>query len=210
MIRIIFTALSGFLLFSGCAKPDISGQTAEYSYRQMAWEIGRNNIDRAGDYYSSLASEHIGSTLLKEASLMMAMAHIKREEYLLANFYLDEYAKRFGSSAENDRAAFLKLLAEYGGIKLPMRDQKLLNDGISKSSLFIERFADSQLAIYAETIKTKTILALSELDENIADLYSRLGKEEAAAYHRKKGEFKPKSEGAYARSKTMWLRWIFE
>ncbi|GHS89557.1 outer membrane protein assembly factor BamD [Campylobacterota bacterium] len=197
-------------LFFGCAKPDISDQSAEYWYRQMAAQIAKNNLDLAGDRYSSLASEHLASPLLAEAALMMANAHIDNEEYLLANFYFDEYLRRFGGRATSDRANYLKLLADYKGIKRDSRDQKLILDAIAHADEFKRANAASAFLPYSDTLKAKMRLANYELSQKIASLYDRMDKPNAAAYYRKIGGFKPIKDGEYEPSQPFWLRKIFE
>jgi outer membrane protein assembly factor BamD len=176
----------------------------------MAWEIGRNNLDKAGDHYSSLASEHFASSLLKEATLMMADAHIDKEEHLLANFYLDEYIKRYGNRENSDRVNFLKLIADYKGIRLPMRDQRLIMDTALKSREFADRFGSSELAIYALTLNTKIRLAQAELYASAAKLYAKNGKEKAAAMYGDISRAIPIDEGSYESSRRSWVRQLFE
>lgn len=197
------------VLVIGCAKPDITGQTAEYYYRQMAEQISRSNLDRAGEYYASLSGEHISSSLLREATLLMAYAHIDKEEYLLANFYLDEHLKRFGSKDNSDRVGFIKLLADYKGIKRALRDQKLLIDLIEKTQAYEDRYPNSAFICYAQTLKTKTLLAKSELDGKISELYYRLDKPLAQQYYGKQAELKLKADGEFEPTTTWWPRsWL--
>ncbi|MGE4295386.1 MAG: outer membrane protein assembly factor BamD [Campylobacterales bacterium] len=208
--KIVFIAFLGAFWLSGCAQPVVSNQAAEYWYRQMAKEISRHNLDLAGDHYASLTSEHVRSPLIKEATLMMAMAHLENEEYLLANFYLDEYVKRYSSKGEVDRPRFLKLVADYKGIIRAGRDQKLLLDGVDRAGSYAAANGDSELAPYAATLHTRTRLAASDLELKIADLYGRLGKPDAAAYYRQKARFGPAAEGEVAPPSAGWPRSWFE
>jgi outer membrane protein assembly factor BamD len=197
------------ITFIGCGAK-VNNQAAEYWYREMAQQIARNNLELAGDRYASLASEHLASPLLAEAALMMAAAHIDNEEYLLANFYYDEYAKRFGDRKNADLIAYLKLYADYKGVKRSLRDQKLVLDTINRAEEFAKLRISSDFLPYAETIKAKLLLNNYELSQEIAGLYDRLDKPGAAAIYRKKGAFAPIEDGEYERSKTLWIRRIFE
>lgn len=210
MRNIIFLAVAALLLLGGCAKQPLSNQAAEFWYRQMAKEIGRSNLDLAGDHYASLTSEHVRSPLIKEATLMMAMAHLHNEEYLLAGFYLDEYIKRFGSREEIDRAQYFKLVADYRGIVRPGRDQKLLLDGRDRAAVYGAQYADSPLWPYAQTLYTRTRLADNELNVGIAGLYVRLDKPVAADYYRQKSDFAPAKEGQVTPPVVWWPRSWFE
>lgn len=202
-------ALFAFLLL-GCAKQPVSNQAAEYWYRQMAKEIGRNNLELAGDHYASLTSEHVRSPLIKEATLMMAMAHLQNEEYLLANFYLDEYVKRYGSKGEIDRVRFFKLVADYKGIVRPGRDQKLLLDGIDRSATYAAQHESSELLPFANTLSTRTRLAGSELDRSIAGLYARIEKPKAAEYYEARARYAPAEQGRVTPPEVWWPRSWFE
>ncbi|MDR1451439.1 MAG: outer membrane protein assembly factor BamD [Helicobacteraceae bacterium] len=179
----------------GCARQDISNQSAEFWYRQISERIARGNLELAGDSYSSLAGEHAGSPLLSEATLMMAAAHLDEEEYLLANFYFDEYLKRFGAAQNTDRIAYLKLLSDYRGIKRALRDQKLALDLAEKTDSFAAQFGTSEFKPFAASINMKARLFSYELDAKIADLYRRLGKEEAAKYY--ENVFAPIGDGKW-------------
>ncbi|GHV58613.1 outer membrane protein assembly factor BamD [Campylobacterota bacterium] len=204
---ILFFAVAALAI--GCAKPDITGQTAEYYYRQMAEQISRSNLDSAGEYYASLSGEHISSTLLREATLLMAYAHIDKEEYLLANFYLDEHLKRFGSKDNSDRIGFIKLLADYKGIKRALRDQKLLLDLLQKAQEYEERYPNSEFICYAQTLKTKTLLAKSELDGKISALYYRLDKPLAQKYYDEQSKLTLKEDGEFRPTTTWWPKsWL--
>ncbi|GHV09274.1 hypothetical protein AGMMS50229_19130 [Campylobacterota bacterium] len=157
-----------------------------------------------------MASEHIASALLKEAALLMANAHSANEEYLLANFYLDEYLKRYGDRENNDWINYLKLYADYRGFKQPLRNQKLLLDSIVRCEDYVARFGESELEIFVQTLMTKLRLANAELSGNISSLYRRLDKDDAAALYAKKGEFAPIDEGEYEGARRLWIRQIFE
>ncbi|MDR1912208.1 MAG: outer membrane protein assembly factor BamD [Helicobacteraceae bacterium] len=210
MRKTIYPVLAALALTIGCSQKDVSNQSAEYWYRQVSEQIARGALELAGDRYSSLAGEHFGSPLLAEATMMMALAHMDAEEYLLANFYLDEYAKRFGAARDSDRIAYLKLLSDYRGIKRALRDQKLILDVMERSESFVSRFAASELKPFAAAINVKTKLMNNELSKNVAALYSRQDKEKAAQYYEKQGEFKPIQDGKLESSKSWWLRSWFE
>ena len=111
------------LIFSGCSDKDPqSNQSALYWYQQVVKDVSRNNLEGAGNAYTSLLGEHIRSPLLGEAMLIMADAHMNNEEYLLANYYLDEYLKRFGTKESIPYRRYQKLRANYYGLQNPKRD----------------------------------------------------------------------------------------
>ena len=96
---LVSIALATSFLFVGCGEEKEVGEfnkPALYWYQQIASSITSGNLDKADAYYISLKSEHMRSPLMPTSLMMLAHAHMNKEEYLLANYYLDEYNKRIG------------------------------------------------------------------------------------------------------------------
>ncbi len=159
---------------------------ALYWYKHIAKSISNNNLDKADSYYISLKSEHMHSPLLKTAILMLAHAHMLHEEYLLANYYFDEYLKRFGDEKNMDYIAFMKLKASFLGIKDVYKDQKLIMDSITEAKTFLVRYPSSEYTPMVNTILIRLLMSQYLLNENIAALYDRIGKHKAAKIYRNK------------------------
>ena len=99
-----------FVIFTGCSKEiDEYNKPAIYWYSKLVQEVSNGDLDRADSYYSSLQGEHIGSPLLPEATMILAIAHMHFEEYLLSDHFLDEYIKRYATTNEKEQAEFLKI-----------------------------------------------------------------------------------------------------
>ena len=178
------------LVIGGCSskekpeynKPDI------YWYNKMVLAIASGDLDKADDFFTSLQSEHFSSPLLREALLILAQAHMDEEEYLLAGYYLDEYIKRFATPKEREFAQFLKIKASYLAFRSINRDQKLLQETIARAREFKERYPASVYIPMVDTILTRLYMANYVLEQEIADLYERVGKEEAAKIYRERLE----------------------
>jgi len=210
MVRFGLLMLVGAFFFGGCAKTVEANKPAIYWYQQMADSIAFGALDKAGDAFSSLRSEHVHSPLIPEALLMLAQAHMEKEEYLLANFYLDSYIQRYATKANIDFAKFLKLKANYMAFKVPNRDQKLLLETIDKAGTFQATMADSPFAPYAATIVTTLNVAKGAMDREIAELYARIDKPEASEiYIRRADAEKPESIDVKP-PRVFWLRALFE
>lgn len=177
-------------LFVGCGDNDeVSGEfnkPALYWYQQIAESIGRDNLDKADSYYISLKSEHMRSPLMPTAVMMLAHAHMNEEEYLLANYYLDEYNKRYGEHKSREYTDFMKLKASFLGIKEVYRDQKLIIDSIQKSKVYLSRYPGSLYAPLVNTMLIRLHMSIYLLNENIAALYDRTGKPDAGKIYRDK------------------------
>jgi len=178
-------------LFVGCADDEEVAEfnkPALYWYQQMADSITRGNVDKADSYYISLKSEHMRSPLMPTSLMMLAHAHMNKEEYLLANYYLDEYNKRFGASDSREYTDFMKLKAAFLGVKDVYKDQKLIIDSISNAKKYIYRYPGSPYSPLVNTLLIRLHMSQYLLNENIAALYDRTDKEAAAKIYRDKNK----------------------
>ena len=176
------------LFFVGCStKENVEyNKPALFWYQKILYTISNENLDKADEYYTSLQSEHFASPLLKEATLMLAMAHMDEEEYLLAKYYLDEYIKRYADAKEREFAEYLKIKASFLGFKNINRDQKLLRETIKEAKKYEQRYPASRFIPLVDTILTKLYLTQYVLDQSIAKLYERRGKIKASQIYRRK------------------------
>jgi len=176
-------------LFVGCAKDDEVSEfnkPAFYWYKQIGSSISRGNMDKADSYYISLKSEHMRSPLMPTAIMMLAHAHMNDEKYLLANYYLDEYNKRYGEDGSREYTEFMKLKASFLGVKDVYKDQKLIMDSIGNANKYLLRYPGSAYAPLVNTILIRLHMSQYLLNENIAALYERTDKPDAAKIYRDK------------------------
>ena len=179
-------------VFVGCSgsNDDVAefNKPALYWYKKIASSIVKGSLDKADSYYISLKSEHMRSPLMPTAVMMLAHAHMNEEEYLLANYYLDEYNKRYGEEESREYTDFLKLQASFLGIKDVYKDQKLIIDSIETSKTYLARYPGSPYAPLVNTILIRLYMSQYLLNENIAALYDRTGKSKAAKIYRDKNK----------------------
>ena len=181
-LLVIFISIT---LFTSCSKElEEYNKPAVYWYAKIVESISEGSIDKADSYYSSLQGEHIGSPLLPEATMILAIAHMYYEEYLLAEHFLDEYVKRYANSNEKEFAEFLKIKAKYMALPNPRRDQVLISEAIKESEKFKQNYPNSMYYSIVDTMATNLHMADAALNETIADLYERIDKPKAAAYYR--------------------------
>lgn len=174
-------------LFTACSQKSEKIQEydkpALYWYNKMIQEISNGFLEDADDTYTSLESEHRNSPLLPSALLILANGHIDEEEYQLANFYLDEYIKRFALSKNIDYVRYLKIKANFQGFSYDLRDQQLIEDTIKEIEEFRVMFSRSPYMPLVNTMSARLFMAKASLDKEIADLYQRIGKPKAAEFY---------------------------
>ncbi len=148
--RSLLFAVALVFVFSACSQKSEKvkefDKPALYWYNKMIKEISTGYLEDADDTYISLESEHRNSPLLSTALLVLANAHIDEEEYELANFYLDEYIKRYALSKNIDYVRYLKIKANFQGFAYDLRDQQLIEDTIAQIEEFRKKF--SKISVY--------------------------------------------------------------
>ncbi|AXH11642.1 outer membrane protein assembly factor BamD [Halarcobacter bivalviorum] len=179
----------GFMLTACSQKSDRVQEydkPALYWYNEMLNQISTGYLEEADDVYTSLESEHRNSPLIPTALLILANAHIDNEEYQLANFYLDEYIKRFALSKNIDYVRYLKIKANFLGFSNELRDQQLIEDTIKEIEEYKNLFSNSKYMPLVNTMNARLYMAKASLDKEIADLYKRIDKPKAAKYYEEK------------------------
>jgi outer membrane protein assembly factor BamD len=183
--KIIFVLSAALVLLSGCSK-DVEeyNKPAVYWYGKIVSSVSDGNLDKADNYYSSLQSEHMGSPLLPEATMILAIAHMHYEEYLLSEHFFTEYVNRYANENEKEFAEFSKIKAKYMALPNPRRDQALISEGIKAAEKFKRNYPNSMYFKVVDTMATNLYMAEAVLNETIAGLYDRIDKPKSAAYYR--------------------------
>jgi len=210
-IYIFLTLSIAGMLFSGCSKEvDEYNKPAVYWYGKIINSISNGNYDKADDYYSSLQGEHIGSPLLPEATMILAIAHMHNEEYLLTEHFLNEYIKRYANANEIEFAEFLRIKAKYKSLPHPRRDQVFIREAIKEAEAFKHKHPRSMYFLLVDSMLTRLYLGDAAFNESIAELYDRVDKPNSAAYYR---DIQPQpwiNWDEVNRASTPWYREWFE
>jgi len=208
-ILLSLTLLTFFI--SACSKKvEEYNKPALYWYGKIIDSIADEDMDKADDYYASLQGEHIGSPLLPEATMILAIAHMHAQEYLLSEHFLNQYINQYANENEIEFASFLKVKAKYMALPNPRRDQMLIDDAIKEATTFKNKYPNSSYYTLVDSMLTNLYLAKALLNESIASLYERIDKPKAAAYYRAMIPEKWINWNEINRAKTPWYREIFE
>jgi len=208
--KILFSILT-IVLITGCSTKDQEYNKSEsYWYNKMIQQISNYRLDEADETYTSLESEHRRSMLLPSALMIIANAHIDDEEYMMANYYLDEYIKKYSTKKDIDYVEFLKIKSNFLAFKNQFREQNLITKTLKEVEVFLKKYPNSQYLYMVNTIKARLLMAKSIFDQEIADLYGRVDKPKAQEFYNEKAK---KSWDKPANIKPVdvpWYRWLFE
>ena len=211
-IKQTFTLAMFVALFLGCSSKDAVNEydkSALYWYKNIVKEVASSNLDKADNYYISLRSEHMRSPVLPTATMFLAQAHMEDQAFIMADYYLDEYLKKYATGSGIEQAKFLKIKAAFLGIKDINKDQKLMIDTLSEVDTFVEKYPSSIYLPVVQTIRVRLNMAQYMLNENIASLYARIGKEKAAEIYRAKNKKSPLNIADIKAPKVSFLDSVF-
>lgn len=212
-MRYILTALMAFFILTGCSqKEQIKeyNKPAIYWYNKMMKQISRGDLDLADDTFTSLESEHRRSPLIPNAIMIIANAHMDEEEYLMANYYFDEYLKRFSQKQDADYIRYLKIKSNFLSFENEFRNQKLVNDTLIQIEQFIKEHGDSNYIKLVETMRARLLMAKAIFEKEISDLYGRVDKPKAQEIYKEKASKNWTNLDSVQGAKTPWYRAIFE
>ena len=183
--KISLIVVSLFLLLSGCTKEvEEYNRPAVYWYGKLIESVSTGNLEKADNYYSSLQSEHAASPLLPEATMILGIAHMHYQEYLLSDHFLTQYIKQYANNNEKEFSEFMKIKAKYMSLPNPRRDQALINEALTAAEHFKLNYSHSMYYPIVDSMATNLYMAQALLNESIASLYARVDKPKAAKYYR--------------------------
>ena len=160
-------------------------------YQDIVKSIATVSLDKADNLYISLKSEHSRSPLLPTATMLLANAHMEDQAYIMADYYLDEYLKKYAEGSGVEQAKFLKIKAAFLGIKDVNKEQKLMLDTLVAVDKFVKMYPNSIYMPVVSTVKVRLHMSQYLLNENIASLYARLGKDKAEEIYKNKNANSP-------------------
>lgn len=208
--KILFSVLIIAFMMGCSTKEQKYNKPASYWYNKMIQQIANYRLDEADETYTSLESEHRKSNLLSSALLIIANAHIDDEEYMMANYYLDEYIKKYATKKDIDYVEFLKIKSNFLAFKNQFREQELIMKTLKEVEVFLKKYPDSQYVYTVNTIKARLLMAKSIFDQEIADLYGRVDKPKAQEFYNKKAKKSWDKPVNIEPVNVPWYRWLFE
>ncbi len=213
---LLSTALlvSSIYIFSGCSGKSDSAQeynkSAAYWYNKMTKQISKYDLEEADDTFTSLESEHRNSPLIPSAIMIIAAAHMEEEEYQLANYYFDEYLKRFSLKKEADYIRYLKIKSNFMAFKTQFREQKLLDETLKQTNEFLIQHPKSEYIHLVQSIKSRLLMAKAMFDKEISELYGRIDKPKAQEFYTQKAKESWAKPEQIQEVDVPWYRAIFE
>ncbi len=163
MKKNIFSLIIFAVLLSACSiKSDeaLYNLSANKWYEQIIKDLQNKDLEKADEHYNGMASEHVSDALLETTLIILAQAHMDEEEYQLAEFYLDEYNKKFGNSYNVDFIRYLRIKAKFDAFAVPNRNQALMLESQKEIHDFLKDYPYTKYEPLIQTMLTKFNLAV--------------------------------------------------
>lgn len=213
MRKKIFLFILLGVLFSACSTKNNEGLynlSANEWYKQIIKDLQDKDLEKADDHYNGMASEHIADPLLETTQIILAQAHMDEEEYQLAEFYLDEYNKKFGNSRNADYIRYLKIKAKFDAFAVPNRNQALMLESQKEIDSFLKDYPYTEYEPLVQTMLTKFNLAVFYLNDTIHDLYERTRHTQSAEIYQERLQESEFYHQSIIKPELPWYRSIFE
>lgn len=213
MRKKIFLFILLGVLFSACSTKNNEGLynlSANEWYKQIIKDLQDKDLEKADGHYNGMASEHIADPLLETTQIILAQAHMDEEEYQLAEFYLDEYNKKFGNSRNADYIRYLKIKAKFDAFAVPNRNQALMLESQKEIDSFLKDYPYTEYEPLVQTMLTKFNLAVFYLNDTIHDLYERTGHTQSAEIYQERLQESEFYHQSIIKPELPWYRSIFE
>ncbi|MCR2056995.1 outer membrane protein assembly factor BamD [Campylobacter helveticus] len=201
------------VFFTACStkdKEELYNLSSSQWYAQIIKDLQDKDLEKADAHYSGMASEHIADPLLEPVLIILAQAHMDEEEYQLAEFYLDEYNKKFGNSKNVDYTRYLKIKAKFEAFAVPNRNQSLMLQSQQEIDTFLKEYPNTQYKPLVQTMLTKFNIAVLYLDSTIADLYNRTDRQQSYEIYQEKLQKSEFFEKSIIKPELPWYRAVFE
>jgi outer membrane protein assembly factor BamD len=142
--------------------------------------------------------------------MIIANAHMENEEYAMANYYLDEYLKRFSLKKDADYIRYLKIKSNFLAFKYQYREQKLLTKTLKETDEYIAKYPNSQFIYLVHNIKSRLLMSKATFEKEIAELYGRVDKPKAQKFYDQKASKNWQNTKEINEVDVPWYRSIFE
>jgi len=184
--KLLFAFLMLFL--AGCANKDANKQfnTDLQIHQQIKKDLINESFDKADNDFMSLEANYPGSPYIKSDLLALYLAHLQNKDYILANFYLNQYEKRFASIEEIPWCEYKKIKIKFLQYKNSYTNQEEILHILNMCKIYKQNYPNSEFLPEVNTIYTKVYLTNKYLNKKISKLYKKLGKPKAAQVYETK------------------------
>lgn len=163
------------LLLGACSEfsKAVKSTDVQYKYRMAVQYMEKPDYDRAMPLLEELLSLTRGDTLYEPVSYYHAMGYFGMEDYIMASYYLGNFARVFPNSKHAEECTFLAAYCHYKESPGHELDQRDTHAAIDKLELFMVRYPETALKDSCNALIDELRLKLERKDLAAAKQYLR-------------------------------------
>lgn len=171
------------LVLASCSEYNkaVKSTDLQYKYRMAEKYMEKPDYDRAMPLLEELLSLTRGDTLYERVSYYYARGYFGMKDYIMASYYLGNFAKTFPNSVHAEESSFLSAYCHYKESPEYELDQRDTYAAIEKLELFMVRYPESALRDSSLTLASELRMKLEKKDFFGAQQYLRTRHYEAAS-----------------------------
>jgi len=171
----LLLSLAIALLLGSCSEfsKAVKSTDVQYKYRMAVQYMEEPDYDRAMPLLEELLSLTRGDTLYEPVSYYYAMGHFGLKDYIMASYYLSNFAKTFRISKHAEQCTFLAAYCHYKESPEYELDQRDTHAAIDKLELFMIRYPETALKDSCNSLIDELRLKLEKKDFFAARQYLR-------------------------------------
>ena len=139
-------------------------------FQQILNNIQSGNLDNAEELYVKLKESEQNNEIKKAAS-MLAMAHIAKKEYILANFFIQE---ALAIDSGDEFLKYLLIKNQFLAANMNNTDQTYMKKALEALNQNRYLVSDSDYQILANTMLTRVKLDIAWGNKRVSNLYNNI------------------------------------
>ncbi|OYD15605.1 hypothetical protein CH333_05375 [candidate division WOR-3 bacterium JGI_Cruoil_03_44_89] len=173
-----------FSVFLSCAgNKTVNLSTAEEEFQRAEELLKNKKYDKAIEGFKNVIYKYPGSRLMEDAQYWLAKSYFDKKDYEQAELEYGFLLKNFPNSRFFIRADY-ELAVTYLRQSLPYYlDQAVTKKALKALERFIAKHGDTELATEAKKARIECIDKLARKELEIARLYRKMGKPDAALFY---------------------------
>lgn len=150
----LWSTFLAVLVLGSCSEFNkaVKSTDVQYKYRMAVKYMEKPDYDRAMPLLEELLSLTRGDTLYEPVSYQYAKGYFGMKDYIMASYYLENFAKTFRNSIHAEECSFLAAYCHFKESPEYELDQSDTRTAIDKLQLFMIRYPDSQLRDSCNTL----------------------------------------------------------
>jgi len=176
------------ILLNGCSSTKLpksnkitnkieASNTPKVIYSQIYSKISANDLDEADNLYIQLKTNYENSSYIPKAAQSLAIVHMEKEEYILANFYLQE---TLSINSSDEFSKFLLVKNQFLAAVKNQRDNNYMQKALKALELNRNLVSSNDYSILANSMLTRVKLDMIYQNREIGVLYKKLDKDKAS------------------------------